>query len=304
MKKKYLEKLGRILRAFGIYSGLAFVFSKFTYNTKKKVYPNGVIWVLGIYFSIFTFSITVYQNRLDRIDLKISYFTRLVETNNKDLDLILNNYVEIKNSLMPYPPRFLYPHLTFLSFIGKTVKYSDIYELQENLVLAVNPFTINNCFDKQSIFFADFSDLKFTNSSFYNVTFFDCIGEFADFSDAIIRQNKYDHCFLQFASFQSSSVWSTTFKNSYCRDVDFFDCDLKGVNFESSDLTNADFRGARNLKPEYLANAKTLAGTTFDEVFLEELKHEHHKIFDMIMETPAVEITAKEFLGLAIMKRK
>lgn len=188
--------------------------------------------------------------------------------------------------------------MIFSPIVFDSSDYTDVSfknnALNKSLIEKVEFFNCNfkNCQFKESKWFSctfkectfqhcDFHLAKFPRSTFLSVNFNDCQLVGINWTDSELQRKsflktvEYHNCVLNYSTFTGSHLQKITMKNCIVQNVDFTEADLSASccigsdflssRFEATNLTGADFRGAKNYSIPLLRNKITKARFSLPE---------------------------------------
>lgn len=251
------------------YSGVCYAFRKFI-PTKKEFLPTGVIWLIGIYFAAYAFTVQRYENRLDKVETKYIIFTTQVAAgakfSNQRLMKILNTnlpikpYVSISKFLSIYHSfRDDSYHESFFHSYG----YSSASEFRTDII---NQW--KNKLEKADFSEAKFEIADFKGASLKRANFRDAILVEADFSNSNLESADFNGANLINADFHNASLNEAIFNDAKLTETIFRDAVLEGGHLITKDAEKADFNGAILVDADFrhaMLNMANFGGTNLKD---------------------------------------
>lgn len=303
----------KALKLIVIYSGLAFIANKFRFQKNESKYPNGMVWAFGIYFTVYTLSLTLYQNRIDKIENRISFLVNYAGSNN--FRIFFKEYESIRQAKVPLQPVLWKPLTTIRSLTGKRIDYSENENLLEGLLEEVklkttnsdlrsmnfnNLYLVSSNFEGSVLQLSGFENSnlslsRFGSTNISSTSFRGSVLTGGIFHHANCANASFDSTYVRGVEFNGANLTMASFKNAYCRYSVFLNARLQGVKFQDADLSLVDFRGANGLSAEQLRIAKSLAGARFDDDLLLRIKRFHPELKKRIDSIPEETMTTSVF---------
>lgn len=94
----------------------------------------------------------------------------------------------------------------------------------------------------------------------------------AEFKGAYATGANFKHCYLIKSNFEKAYLIKTDFENAFLIEANLKDSIVSDTNFKNASLYKADLTGAKGLKAEQLAGAKSLYLTKLDSEVMNKLK--------------------------------
>jgi uncharacterized protein YjbI with pentapeptide repeats len=293
----------------------------FYVNLREGLYPTGVLWFIGVYFSIFTVADTMYQNRLENMESRFSYLVNYAGFGY--YRIFFNEFDKLKNSEIPLKPELGKVWGTVKSLAGEKVLFSQDEDLMKNLNQEFS-FTIkdvdldnmvikninlrNSTFDgtnlhETMLFDCNLRNVKFIDTGHSHGGFIRCNLDTALFHGSGAFKGRLDSCYMYGVVFEDvTGFFSCSFKNSYCRKAKFEFYDIGEADFSGSDLTEADLSVCRYCPPiktiNGLLKAKSLAGAKFSDGWMKVFRTKYPEIIEKINEPVGEVISSDEFFNL------
>ena len=301
------------------YSGLLFVANKFFPLKNKQNLPNGTIWFVGIYVSVFTIALNLYSNRVSEIENRIT--TVMNFAIQKQYVSFFSTIKRVNNMMVPVKPELAWSHIfsPFTSLFSSNIQYKDGYADLKSILKEVNQKLEGVDLSDAELSDLDFSKGNFKNSKLLWVKMNSCVLFETDFSNAWLIHSKLKNSYLGGVILQNTMLNSSQLEKSYLWDVNLTYSDLSEANFDScyiqySDFSNSKLRntsfneaiilnsnfvGARYIDVHKLIKAKTLFGIKIEKIYWDEIKRLKPQLLDSI-ESNKFKLTAQEFWGFKL----
>lgn len=313
--KSFFNNTKVILIVLLKYSGILFIIDKFYPLKNHKNLPNGTIWFLGIYFSVFTIALNQHSNRGNEIENRIT--TLLNFAIQKQYVSFFSTIKRVNNMRLPVKPELAWPFTSpFKSLFGNNIRYQEGYGDLKNILKEVNQKLEGIELRRENLNSLDFSFGNLKNTRLYWIQMNSCIFFQTDFSNAWMVSSKIKNSYLAGTILPKTKLINSQFKKSYLLSVNLMYSDLSQTNFDSCYITYSDFSntnlnmtsfdgaiifnskfiGSRNLNVHNLIKAKTLFGIEIEKKYLDEIMRLKPQLLDSI-ESIKYKSTALDFWG-------
>jgi hypothetical protein len=258
--KLLFQKLVKIatflLKSIFRYSGLEFIFRKFYPVKNSSELPTGLLWLFGIYITMFGIAFQRYESRTFKIDNLVNNVMSQIDTDRRSF--VLSRIPNLQWQPCPLKPEIFNPKSVFISLFGDDSQYEEQVEYLKDILV-----DYRNSLKSLNLGYCDLRGVVFMGGNLEKSTL-----AYAKLHQAVFGN----------VSFKNTDFFNAKFKRAWFTNCDFSEANLLSVNFEDTFFHKCNLQDAKNIKIEQLLKCRSLYECALKPDWLEVIKKQRPEL--------------------------